>query len=523
MNDKPLVLAVDDSVQNLDMLEEILKRDFRLALVESGEAALAWSLSNPVPDCVLLDIMMSGIDGYEVCKQLHANAMYQDVPIMFISALDETPDKLKGFEVGGVDYVTKPFEPRELLARVRTHVRLRAVQREYLAAKLHADQAVSAKNHFLACVSHEFRTPLQVILGTADLFVSKALGSLTPEQTRFIERIEESGRHLLSLVNDVLDITQIDADALSLDAEPFPISDLIPPVIGMMDSHFLHKRLKVTTDLPEGLPSIQGDLRKCRQVLLNLLSNAVKYTPEEGSITVSAKAMDDGTVVIEVQDTGAGIPSEACAKLFSDYYQVDRLRDTSLGGKGLGLALSRRLVQLHGGCMGVESSEGNGARFWFSLPTAQAGQAVAPVPAPAEAPISLQQLQGGSVLVVEDDLLAANTLSDMMTTVGMSVSVARNAEEACRFYSSQHFDVILTDLYMSGVSGPAVVQMLRTQLGSKEAPILVTTSHTDRETIRMCRAKGAREFLVKPIRRECLLPRLAVLLAEQAEANRAKV
>ncbi len=126
------------------------------------------------------------------------------------------------------------------------------------------------------------------------------------------------------------------------------------------------------------------------------------------------------------------------------------------------------------------------------------------------------------MLVVEDDMLAANTLSDMMTTVGMRVSVAHNAEEACRLYSSQHFDVILTDLYMSGVSGPAVVQMLRAQLQSKEAPILVTTSHTDRETIRMCRSKGAREFLVKPIRRECLLPRLAVLFAEQAEASRAK-
>jgi signal transduction histidine kinase/BarA-like signal transduction histidine kinase len=517
MADKPLVLAVDDASVNLDMLEEVLKQDYRVIKAESGEAALEIAGRTAGIDCVLLDIIMPGLDGYEVCERLKLLTGFADVPVIFISSLDATLDKVKGFEVGGVDYVPKPIEPEEVLARVRTHVRLRAVQREYLEAKLRADQAVSAKNHFLACVSHELRTPLQVILGTAELMQMLSPEEAVAELPKFISRIAQSGEHLLSLVNDVLDITQIDADAFALDKSVFDAVEVLQPILTMMDSQFLRKQLKTSVRIAPGLPQIQGDLRKCRQVVINLIANAVKYTPEGGSIEAYAEQGADGFVRFCVQDSGMGIPPEARAKLFTDYYQVDRLRDLSLGGKGLGLALSRRLVQLHKGEMGVDAAPETGSIFWFTLPEAgehaivQAGEETPP------ARVSLELLRGRRVLVVEDDLMSSNTMCEMLALAGLQVQAAHNVDDACQFHSQEKFDVVLTDLYMEGVSGPAVVEMLRKNLKPADVPIIVTTSHADRETVRMCRARGARDLLVKPIARECLLPRLAVLFAERAE------
>lgn len=508
------ILVVDDAPLNLEILVEILTKDYRVLSAASGEEALTLAEAHSEIDCVLLDILMPGLDGYEVCRRLKEMPGYADVPIIFVSSLDETPDIVRGFEAGGVDYVTKPIEPEEVQARVRTQVRLRSIQREYLAAKLRADQAVSAKNHFLACVSHELRTPLQVILGTAELFCAEALGKLTEEQAKFMSRIEQSGQHLLGLVNDVLDITQIDADAFSPDVQPFGIGELAPPVLAMMDSHFLRKQLQVRANVDEHLPMIEGDLRKCRQVLLNLLSNAVKYAPAGSVIELGASSPAPEIVRIRVTDAGPGVPPEVRDQLFTDYFQVDKLRDGNMGGKGLGLALSRRLVQLHGGQMGVEPGPGGvGSTFWFTLPTASATPREIDATVPVSKPVSLELLRGKRVLVVEEDHGAANTMKNMLETAGLIVDLAHSATDACQCAPDTAYNVVLTEIYMRGVSGPAVVELLRKHLLPMNLPIIVTTSHADRETVRMCRARGARDVLLKPVARECILPRLAILFA----------
>jgi signal transduction histidine kinase/BarA-like signal transduction histidine kinase len=511
MSDKPYVLVVDDVPENLSVLLETLKDDYRVTAAVNGSQALEMAQASP-PDCILLDIRLPDLDGYEVCRRLKTQPALQDVPVIFVSVLDETIDIVRGFQCGGVDYVTKPIEPEEVRARVKTHVRLMRIQREYLDAKLSAEQAVAAKNHFLACVSHELRTPLQVILGTADLMsvVQPECGS--PEYNSFLERLEASGKHLLALVNDVLDITQIDADAFELDRSRFTIQDLVPPVLAMMDSLFLNKHLKVSCRIADDLPPVEGDLRKCRQVLLNLLSNAVKYTPEGGEISIAAAPAHDGGFLVSVRDTGVGVPVEAQSKLFSDYAQVDRMRDTELGGKGLGLALSRRLVELHGGRIGLRSAPGLGSCFWFTLPAPSgSGVPLEHTPDDHMPAISLECLRGKRALVVEDDLLSGQILAEMLRSAGMEFGMARRADEACSHFSGARYDVLLTDLHLPGVSGPEVVSRLRDAFGPSAPPIVVTTSHSDRRTVQDCRDRGASDFLLKPIRRECLLPRLAIL------------
>jgi len=511
MSEKPYVLVVDDVPENLSILLETLKVDYRVAAAINGRQALEMAQASP-PDCILLDIRLPDLDGYEVCRRLKTQPLLQDVPVIFVSVLDETIDIVRGFQCGGVDYVTKPIEPEEVRARVRTHVRLMRIQREYLEAKLSAEQAVTAKNHFLACISHELRTPLQVILGTADLMSVVQPQCGTPEYNSFLERLEASGKHLLALVNDVLDITQIDADAFELDRTRFTIQDLIPPVLAMMDSLFQNKRLKVSCRIADELPAVEGDLRKCRQVLLNLLSNAVKYTPEGGEISVAAAPAHDGGFLVSVRDTGVGVPIDSQSKLFSDYAQVDRMRDTEMGGKGLGLALSRRLVELHGGRIGLRSAPGHGSCFWFTLPAPLAGgEPLASATDDGMPAISLECLKGKRALVVEEDLLAGQILSEMLRSAGMEFNVARNADDACSRYAGRPYDVILTDLHLSGLNGPEVVSALRGRIGQNTLPLVVTTSYSDRRTVQECRDRGASDFLLKPIRRECLLPRLAIL------------
>ncbi|MBI1317607.1 MAG: response regulator [Candidatus Hydrogenedens sp.] len=513
MSDKPSVLIVDDEPENVAILLETLKDQYRVTAAVTGRQAIDLAEAS-IPDCILLDIQLPDLDGYEVCRQLKAKQEFQDVPIVFVSVLDETTDIVRGFQCGAVDYVPKPIEPEEVRARVRTQVRLRRVQQEYLEAKLRAEQAVAAKNHFLACISHELRTPLQVVLGTADLMSVTQPEAGSPRYAEYLARLEASGKHLLALVNDVLDITQIDANAFELERGRFSVDELVAPVLSMMDSLFLNKQLNVTCRIGRGLPEVEGDLRKCRQVLLNLLSNAVKYTPAGGEISVSAQPSDGGGFMVLVQDSGVGVPKDAQSRLFSDYAQVDRLRDTDMGGKGLGLALSRRLVELHGGKIGLNSAPGEGSCFWFTLPAPEqpAKPSVPEDVTPESGSVSLECLAGKCALVIEDDLMAGQTLSDMLISAGMQVTIARNVGDACRFHSDQRFDVILTDLHMPGISGPGIIDYLRKHFQPDCPPIVVTSSHSDRYTVRECREKDVCDFLVKPIRRECFLPRLALLL-----------
>ena len=253
--------------------------------------------------------------------------------------------------------------------RLATEVRLTAKRLEELNTAL--DQVMRTKDQFLSNISHELRTPLNSIIGFTDLLLTQDLGPLSDQQRDFLETVARNGRHLLELISELLDLQRIAAGRMELRPEPVEVAALLLEAVGSVHAQAQqHRHTVVVAPPPDGL-RVQADPGRARQVLLNLLSNAIKFTPDGGRITLVAGAINGGDAVrVAVTDTGIGIAPEDQAKLFQEFVQLDASASRRYEGTGLGLALSRRLVELQGGTMGVESAMGQGSTFWFTLPHA---------------------------------------------------------------------------------------------------------------------------------------------------------
>ncbi|MCF6148076.1 MAG: HAMP domain-containing histidine kinase [Candidatus Kuenenia sp.] len=233
---------------------------------------------------------------------------------------------------------------------------------------LRLEEASRAKSRFLSTMSHELRTPLNAIIGFNDLLSNQFYGNLNKKQVEFVRQIGESGLHLLSLINDLLEISKIDSGAMSLEMEKINPVNMVNEVCMMMCEQFYKKNIELNIQVISSLPSIYADVKKCKQIMFNLLSNALKYTPQCGNVDVVVSKSEGPSIKIEVRDTGIGIEADKKGAIFSEFFQSKRVRDEQRGGAGIGLPLTRRLVELHGGMIGLESRVGKGSVFWFTLP-----------------------------------------------------------------------------------------------------------------------------------------------------------
>ncbi|QOX77390.1 response regulator [Trichlorobacter lovleyi] len=381
------ILVVDDTPANLQLLESILQeKGYQVRAAISGQMALKAVRHQP-PDIILLDINMPEMNGFEVCRALKGDQQHAGIPVIFVSAAVDTADKLHAFEEGGVDYVTKPFQPLEVLARVETHLALaRAkitlerqnsaleqallertrMQEQLLEAKERAEAADRIKSAFLATMSHELRTPLNSIIGFTGLLLQELAGPLNAEQAKQLGMVKNSAQHLLSLISDVLDISKIEAGQLTVVAEPFNLTEVIRSVVQTVRPLAEKKGLQLALELADDPVSITGDQRRVEQVLLNLLSNAVKFT-EQGTVKVTS-VREGNSCLTTVTDTGIGIQPEDLPALFRPFHQIDTGLSRRYEGTGLGLSICKKLVELMGGTILVESIPGAGSCFGFTLP-----------------------------------------------------------------------------------------------------------------------------------------------------------
>ncbi len=387
---KPHLLIVDDMPDNLRVLKAILaEQGYEVSAAISGELALK-ALQKIIPDLVLLDIRMPGMDGYEVCRRIKAAPQTADLPVIFISALNEPDDKVKAFEQGGVDYVTKPFHHQEVLARVATHVQLRQLQQrlkqqnaileEQVAARTAElnraneslreantglEKALNVKEEFLMMMSHEFRTPLNGILGMAT--VLKLNG---PDE--HVDVIENSGWRLLRMVDNLLALSRrgVDPEQVDVESKALDLPQLCRETIQSIATLAARKNIVTELDLPRLPPMEIGmDGARLRQVLGNLLDNAVKFTPEGGKAGLQVR-LDEPCSALQlvVWDTGPGISEADQAQLFQPFTQLSSGISRSYQGAGLGLALVRNLLKLHDGTIQVFDGEEGGSRFTVTLP-----------------------------------------------------------------------------------------------------------------------------------------------------------
>lgn len=377
------ILVVDDTPQTLQLLVAILSgANYTVRPADSGALALASALAYP-PELVLLDVNMPEMSGFEVCRQLKQNPATQAIPVVFLSGLTDLDDRVQGFQLGAVDFVAKPFQRDELLARVSTHLQLARLQKDLTSevAKQTRDlqgayqelaKASRLKDEFLSTMSHELRTPLTAVIGMAQILHAGAYGPLNREQAEAIEVVEGSGRKLLQMINDILDYIQVDAGKVELQLEQCPVVELVNSVLESIRSKATQKNITLSCQFYQHESLLWLDMRHMRRILLILLDNAVKFTAGGGNVGIIVRnATAQHRIEFEVWDGGPGIAEADLPKLFKPFLQLDGGLNRSHEGSGLGLALAGKLARLLGGEIRVTSQLNAGSRFIVSLPLAR--------------------------------------------------------------------------------------------------------------------------------------------------------
>jgi two-component system, sensor histidine kinase and response regulator len=366
------VLIVDDDRVNIRILGGILKGEgYLLAEAGSGEQALEL-YPQFRPDLVLLDVMMPGIDGFETCRRLNSEYGDKTAPVIFITAKSESDDVVEGLGAGGVDYLPKPFKPKEVLARIRSHMqnRILSEQRKTLVEQL--KKADHAKNRFLGMAAHDLRNPLASIRGIAEFLREGTVGPLTPDQLDLIDTIHDASQSMLEMVNELLDVATIESGELKLNRELHNLAELVTKCVSNTNREAAKKKTHVKFEPPSEPAMLQIDPAKMKQVIENLLSNAVKYSPPGSTITACVQRGEaNGTCVFFVRDQGPGIPPDERDKLFKDF---SRLSVKPTGGEkstGLGLAICRKIVDAHHGTIVAENLPERGCEFRVTLPAFQ--------------------------------------------------------------------------------------------------------------------------------------------------------
>jgi signal transduction histidine kinase/ActR/RegA family two-component response regulator len=368
-----------------------------------------------------------------------------------------------------------------------------------------AEAAARTKAEFLANMSHEIRTPLTGVIGFAGLL--ERMEGLPEKARTYTRRIATGGQALLSLVNDILDFSRIEAGQIELDPQPLDLRALLSDTADLVRPEAEKKGLELRLDMDAGLPTrVCVDGERLRQVLLNLIGNAIKFTPE-GVITIGASGPDaqDGRLRFSVADTGVGISAEHGERLFQRFSQVDGSNTRRYGGAGLGLAISKGLVELMGGEIGVESEENRGATFWFTVCASTVDQA-APAPEEPDSSWSIGRLR---VLLVDDVAVNRELLTALLAPFDMRVSEASNGAEAVEAAQRDPFDLILMDLQMPVMDGLAAAKAIRASSPLNNAtPILAVSANVMPPQVEACHAAGMNDHIGKPIDPHVLLSKI---------------
>ena len=351
------ILIVDDTPDNLRLLTNLLKaQGYSVRPVLNGRLAISGAQAIP-PDLILLDVKMPEMDGFEVCKKLKTDERTSDIPVIFLSGLSEPENIIRGFESGGADYVSKPFNPTELLARVQTHISLKRANSELKENQNKAKQ-------FYHFISHELRTPMTVIEPHIR-FLKHGIkcDPLNTEQMVHLEMIENSTNRAFKLINQILDLAQIDSQDRQLSLKSLKINSLIQRTLESLKSIF-KPDVQVSLSFMKSEQSVLTNQENLETILRNLISNAAKYT-ESGNVQIKTKSEKDGVTIL-IEDTGIGIEKDKVHLVFE---QFSRLGGQDIArGTGLGLYITKALVEQMHGKIGVESEKGKGSLFWVWLP-----------------------------------------------------------------------------------------------------------------------------------------------------------
>ena len=555
MSDSAKILVVDDTPTNLEVIVETLSAaGYTVWAVTNGKRALKQLITN-IPDLILLDIQMPGMDGFVTCEKIKANPETAAIPIIFLTAFSETENIVKGFSLGAVDYISKPFQAAELLARIHTHLKIQRLtqslkaqvyqaeiaQQMLKAAKQEADAANRAKSEFLATMSHELRTPLNSILGFTESLQEGMLGRLTTTQMGAVATIERSGKHLLSLITDILDLAKIESGQLDISQVPTCFAEVCTACIQFLQPLAQSKNIQLTSEITPHSSLIGIDPLRVRQILINLLNNGIKFTPPGGQVNLKAEVNQNrATLEFQITDTGIGIAADDLSKIFDPFVQLDSNFNRHHAGTGLGLTLVKRLVDAQQGSIAIDSQLNQGSCFQIILPY----QTV--LPGPSSVSLQIQQQnsgvpvtvapitqepratsldltipkpdispQGSLVLLAENNEDNIETMVDYLTHYQHRVVVAHDGMEAIKLLLEYHPDIILMDIQMPTMDGFEAIQHVRKMPNLGSIPIIALTALATPDNQEYCIEIGADSYLTKPIKLKQLNQMIQTLVKEK--------
>jgi signal transduction histidine kinase len=515
------ILNVDDTEAMRYQKTRVL-RAAGYEVVEADTGTMALRLVRELmPSLVLMDVKLPDMSGLEVTRQLKEDSATRLIPIIQVSATFVTEkDQKEGMRRGADIYLTEPLEPKvletvvsTLLQLHRTEAGLRETVLREQAARVQAEEATRLKDEFLANLSHELRTPMNIIIGWAHLLRN---GPLTEEQKiRAAEAIERAARSQAQLIEDLLDVSRIVTGKFRMEMQSVALGSVLKSAVDNQRMVASAKQIIVTLTLEVGDVVIKGDPDRLQQVFWNLLSNAVKFTPANGAVDVRMYTAGD-EVVVTVTDTGIGISSDFLPHVFDRFRQADSTSTRQHTGMGLGLAIVRHVVELHGGRVRAESSgTGAGSSFVVTLPLAGAVQATSKSTSPVAAPPEAPAMQGSPsrVLLVEDDADAREVTVTGLEKAGFEIRAVGTAQDALALLDKWLPDVIVSDIGMPGVDGYEFMRLLRArppERGGRIAAMALTAFARLEDAIR-ARSSGYQGHLAKPTSPQDLAAAIAKL------------
>ena len=527
-NDPVRILVVDDNPAGRYSTAHIL-RSVGWTVLEAATGTDALALINSEVDLVVLDVNLPDIDGFEVCRRIRGHEQTARIPVIHLSATFVTDvDKVHGLEVGADGYLVHPVEPPVLIATVKAFLRARQAEddRERLliserAAREEAERANQIKDDFLATLSHELRTPLQAIIGWTQLLKT---GSLSPNETsEAVTVIERNAQAQAQMIADLLDISRITSGKLRLDVQPVdPVAIVEAAVIGILPAANA-RNIRIVKILDPSAGPVLGDPARLQQVVWNLVNNAVKFTPKAGKVDVSLRQIDS-IVEISIADNGQGIDPALLPRIFDRFNQGDASTTRTHGGLGLGLAIVRQLVELHGGRVTAESAgPGLGAKFTVTLPLSvcsrreKTSQPSTTSTSGADTNVAdTVRLDGVRVLLVDDDSDSRQMLSRVLQNFGAITLDANSMAKAVSLLESFSPHILVSDLGMPNHDGFELIRRIRGMgRGANDLPAIALTGFAGPEDRHRALLAGFQVHVAKPVDPRELTAAIATLIGKK--------